>query len=314
MALLVKAGGGENVTPQVETYETLLETAIANLAGKAFVPPVKEGQYVWEKYGDVPFEIIRQGTTSNPVIFNVTCESVDLSTVDLSWFDGATGTYDYGSGLGTFEIKNGSMYMDGSLRGTLTYNAPAKQLTLSATVGSAQGWVCEEHTVFIDYVVSDDENAYPDGGKQDGYWYERVSEGLSADECITPEMFGCTKMNKSMMLYSGQFTLKDLNISHGLNEIPRVIIIRPTVKFALTATRYLDFAMGVRPIHAPQNTANMWMVYGVGYLNNGAEYYSDGASSYFRALTANMFRFANDSSLSSYYWKPGIEYEVITMA
>ena len=44
-----------------------------------------------------------------------------------------------------------------------------------------------DHT-FIDYVVSDKETAYPDGGEKGGYWYERVSEG------ITPEMFGCTKM------------------------------------------------------------------------------------------------------------------------
>ena len=29
---------------------------------------------------------------------------------------------------------------------------------------------------FIDFVVSDSTNAYPDGGTQGGYWYEKVQE------------------------------------------------------------------------------------------------------------------------------------------
>lgn len=50
MSVIVKSGGGENVKPEVLTYEQLLETAITNLQGKAFVPPVKEGEHVWKKY------------------------------------------------------------------------------------------------------------------------------------------------------------------------------------------------------------------------------------------------------------------------
>ena len=32
---------------------------------------------------------------------------------------------------------------------------------------------------FVDYVVADTEDAYPDGGEQDGYWYELVEEGIT---------------------------------------------------------------------------------------------------------------------------------------
>ena len=35
---------------------------------------------------------------------------------------------------------------------------------------------------FVDYVVADTEDAYPDGGTQDGYWYELVKEGVSGIE------------------------------------------------------------------------------------------------------------------------------------
>ena len=29
---------------------------------------------------------------------------------------------------------------------------------------------------FVGYAVSDDPSAYPDGGEQDGYWYEKLKE------------------------------------------------------------------------------------------------------------------------------------------
>ena len=32
---------------------------------------------------------------------------------------------------------------------------------------------------FVDFVVSDSESAYPDGGEKDGYWYEKVVEGVA---------------------------------------------------------------------------------------------------------------------------------------
>jgi hypothetical protein len=275
-------------------------------------PP--EGQYVWKKYGDVPFEIIRQGTTSNPVIFNVTCESVDLSTVDLSWFDGATGTYDYGSGLGTFEIKNGSMYMDGSLRGTLTYNASAKQLTLAATVGSTQGWVCDKHKIFIDYVVSDDETAYPDGGEQNGYWYERAIEGLPADECITPEMFGFTKMSVNTMVYSGTFSVNDLPISHSLNDIPKMIIIRPKTELKFTQTNELSFVFGRANAGSTSNNLYVHMWYQTKASAGTESLMTGGAAFSISNVSTTRFNLPKTSNFNSFYWSPGVEYEVITFA
>ena len=35
---------------------------------------------------------------------------------------------------------------------------------------------------FVDYVVSDTETAYPDGGAQEGYWYEKNKDILTAEK------------------------------------------------------------------------------------------------------------------------------------
>ena len=66
---------------------------------------------------------------------------------------------------------------------------------------------------FIDYVVSDKETAYPDGGEKDGYWYESVSGG------ITPEMFGCSKMAIDNFVFASNDEIGTLN--HSLGEKPK---------------------------------------------------------------------------------------------
>ena len=75
-----------------------------------------------------------------------------------------------------------------------------------------------DHT-FIDYVVSDKENAYPDGGEKGGYWYEKVSEG------ITPEMFGCTQMAVDTFTLTSNTIGSNYSISHSLGTKPKYFII-----------------------------------------------------------------------------------------
>ena len=72
----------------------------------------------------------------------------------------------------------------------------------------------------VNYVINDDETAYPDGAEQDGYWYE------SFKSILTPELFGCTKMDISEMVYSGSFALKNLIINHGLNVLSHLLLIK----------------------------------------------------------------------------------------
>ena len=58
---------------------------------------------------------------------------------------------------------------------------------------------------FLDYVVSDKETAYPDGGEKGGYWYEKVSEAKVATGTLT-------------ISDSSTYTL---TIEHGLGRIPK---------------------------------------------------------------------------------------------
>ena len=84
---------------------------------------------------------------------------------------------------------------------------------------------------FIDYIVSDKETAYPDGGEKGGYWYEKVGGGL------TPEMFGCTKMAVDTLILTSATQLSTYTVNHSLGEIPKVILvmseIAPTVAWRL---------------------------------------------------------------------------------
>ena len=73
---------------------------------------------------------------------------------------------------------------------------------------------------FIDYIVSDDPNKYPsDGLHTDGYYYEKVVEGL------TPEMFGCTKMAVDTFTLTSRTSATNYTISHSLGTEPKYFII-----------------------------------------------------------------------------------------
>ena len=84
---------------------------------------------------------------------------------------------------------------------------------------------------FIDYVVSDKETAYPDGGEKGGYWYEKVSEGLDLSA------LGFT------MCETGEITLASsdvkLTINHSLGVKPKAVYIKAKEK--LNTTLYEGF-------------------------------------------------------------------------
>lgn len=65
---------------------------------------------------------------------------------------------------------------------------------------------------FIDYVVSDQENAYPDGGEKGGYWYEKVVEGKAGID------FG----EVTLASYANSIT-----VSHKLGTTPSFVALVP---------------------------------------------------------------------------------------
>ena len=63
---------------------------------------------------------------------------------------------------------------------------------------------------FVDFTVSDSPTAYPDGGKQDGYWYEKVVEGKAGID------FGEVTLTTN---------LTEITVSHNLGVIPSIAAI-----------------------------------------------------------------------------------------
>ena len=65
---------------------------------------------------------------------------------------------------------------------------------------------------FLDFVVSDNASAYPDGGTQGGYWYEKVVEGKAGID------FG-------EITFTTYF--RTVQFSHNLNAVPKYVFLIP---------------------------------------------------------------------------------------
>lgn len=85
------------------------------------------------------------------------------------------------------------------------------------TEGSEPFWT------FAGYVVDNKESAYPDGGTQDGYWYEKVLEGIPISK------LGFTKFSIDKVKYTSRTNCKDYPIHHSLGEKPKIAILFPDI-------------------------------------------------------------------------------------
>ena len=127
---------------------------------------------------------------------------------------------------------------------------------------------------FLDYIVSDKETAYPDGGEKDGYWYEKVVEGAK--------------------VATGSFTVS--NTSGNTNPINHNLGVKPT-KLYLVNTVVTSF---------PSNSiiANAYYESGNGrveilYMNTSGNI-SEGKKT--PTVTDTTFTIPNYYLNGTYYW------------
>lgn len=73
---------------------------------------------------------------------------------------------------------------------------------------------------FVDYVVSDTETAYPDGGMQEGYWYEKVSEGIPLS------LFNASKYAIDTFTLASDTLSQEYSISHSLGSTPKFVFLK----------------------------------------------------------------------------------------
>ena len=79
---------------------------------------------------------------------------------------------------------------------------------------------------FIDYIVSDKETAYPDGGEKGGYWYEKVGDGLDLSKIgfnkYAIDEFTPTSNQEPTQYHMGYY---GHTFNHSLGEVPKFAIL-----------------------------------------------------------------------------------------
>lgn len=305
--------GGENVTPEVTAQTPIIENIMTSLEGKVWED--KKGLYVWKKkifYEEYPY------TLSNPT-FNIVVDTSTFENFNISLSSLAEIPPDINDFLNGFELydqqntrrfiltyENGVMYAD--TQKTITATITLSGTTLTITISNVDIWIGGTglmkyvgdktyyvHNVIgetVGFVVSDNSSAYPDGGVQDGYWYERVSEGI-------PLPNGYTKFAVDKFTPTSNYT--NMNIPHQLGMVPKFALI--TDNGQVSDSPYVKRLATAIPVGGNANYTN--------YLSIalGGEIYIDNSNADTKT-TDKYVRF----SCTSAKLQAGVEYTLITMA
>ena len=177
--------------------------------------------------------------------------------------------------------------------------------------------ISDSSVEFIDYIVSDKETAYPDGGEKGGYWYEKVVGGIS------PEMFGLTKMAVDKYTPTAEDNL--MTIPHSLGETPKIAILiadKNDVGEYLSSNGTYVYVFFAYMSHMSDNKYPYG--YDEGLYTNGTKRYgklnpiASGSGTNKSSLneTKVIFVFQYTDTTYTYYgyYKKGVEYTLITMA
>lgn len=175
--------------------------------------------------------IVQGAVTDNPIDFagyskiSIECEiSTNNAVLGIV---GVSSDKITPSGLKTLRVNS----TDGTVRTEISYDIPSDVNNKYIVFGAQSGWkFSTDNTVKVyrvwleaseEYVIDNNPDKYPDGAVHtDGYYYEKVSEG------ITPEMFGATKKEEQTFTVSSSVSEK--TITHSLGEIPKLVLCFPS--------------------------------------------------------------------------------------
>lgn len=169
---------------------------------------------------------------------------------------------------------------------------------------------------FLDYIVSDKETAYPDGGEKGGYYYEKVFE-------ITPQMFGCSKIAIDKYTPTAEGNL--MTIPHSLGETPKIAILianKNDVGEYSSSNGTHVYVFFAYMSHISDNSYPYG--YDEGLYTNGTKRYgklnpiASGSGTDKSSLNETevifVFQYTNKNLDYYGYYKKGVEYTLITMA
>lgn len=278
---------------------------------------------MWKKkifYEEYPY------TLSNPT-FNIVVDTSTFENFNISLSSLAEIPPDINDFLNGFELydqqntrrfiltyENGVMYAD--TQKTITATITLSGTTLTITISNVDIWIGSTglmkyvgdktyyvHNVIgetVGFVVSDNSSAYPDGGVQDGYWYEKVMETDFGFEKVS-----FLKVTPTSDTYS-------ISFSHDLGEIPKKVFVYTTNE-EQTSVSSIHTIIGVFP--GNETYQSVGFESGSNYKNAPFKESSDSASYAYRRMTATSAKITCESLGSNYgCFLGGVEHICIAMA
>lgn len=206
-----------------------------------------EGLYAWKKssvsYIDNITTIAGENyilgdAKSNTTVYYSNSYTIDEATGMYTLVNPQSTILEYGrNSLYSVEMVKSNYYIWGSTSSNKIYNTNASStysvyihnskgsVYLYAPTSSSNDYKYDIHSVkteytFLDYIVSDKETAYPDGGEKDGYYYEKV--GVSFAELVS-EIIG----TDIKLVHKETVTLTSDNtaLPHTYGKIPSKYIV-----------------------------------------------------------------------------------------
>lgn len=270
-----------------------------------------EGLYAWKKSKkQISYEstYVSNATHAN---FEPTIKSYPFTVYKSKGytFDETTGEYTLTEPVSETIVSSGNGIIDGTYYGTINSKSSKNMIyptnsgygaTIELTLHGLNAWTgtstypaywykSSKIIEFLDetYIVSDKENAYPDGGEKGGYWYEKVS-------VIDLVKIGCTKFEEGSFTPSSDTYV--YNATHSLGVIPKFAIVYG----GIISGKYVNWE--VFSITTAGSAYGVWVNSG----GNGCNY-----SSYSATFTSSKAELkVNTNGIL----KSGIEYHYLLLA
>ena len=185
----------------------------------------KAGAHAWKKYKIFEETLLNPSFSfdarTDSKIYPISSDSFDTSKVSESFFDGFSFTLNVDGTIYTqsFVYADGSLHAIGGYFGSsatdsnrFVYDAQNSKFTGSSigttrTLGTATytGEKVFSYNSFQSFAVSDNYSEYPDGGTQDGYWYERFENAAKGID------FGYVTLTRANSA---------ITVAHSLGKVP----------------------------------------------------------------------------------------------
>lgn len=243
---------------RLTTANTKFEERLIKMINELEEQKSPEGQYVWKKceYSTTTKSYANPTITLNGAASNVkvtTTSGIDLSQVEADFFGGFT----YNNGYVNLVYENGNLYYEdvNKTKYLIIWDKSTQTFVVnnfSSSFNSTWNYVGTKNVIavevgeLIDFVVADDENAYPDGDYQDGYWYELVEEGVCGVD------FGEVTLTS---------TASSITVQHNLKDTPKVCILFAKGQTNTSSTDFI-FECDEIIMKAPSYVSGATYVYG----------------------------------------------------